>query len=42
MNQIRNMIWDAWVKNLMTFDESIERNQPKEQQVREGLDELFN
>ncbi len=34
-------IWDMWADNLAKYDEPIERNQPQ-QQVREGLDELFD
>jgi len=37
-------LWDIWEKNLMKYDESFmdERNQPKKQQERKGLDEIFD
>ena len=37
-------LWDIWEKNLMKYDEffMIERNQPKKQQERAGLDEIFD
>lgn len=35
-------IWDEWIENLGKYDEPLERNQPMAQQVREGLDELFD
>ena len=37
-------IWDIWEKNLMKYDEPfmIERNQPKIEQERAGLDEIFD
>ena len=37
-------IWDSWVQNLMKYDEPfmVERDQPKTQQEREGLDEIFD
>lgn len=36
-------IWDAWIENLMSFEDPFpfERDQGQ-QQVREGLDELFD
>ncbi len=36
--------WDAWERNLMKHDEPFmtSRNQPKIQQERAGLDELFD
>jgi len=37
-------LWDIWEKNLMKYDASFmsERNQPKKQQERAGLDEIFD
>ena len=37
-------LWDVWEKNLMKYDESFmnERSQPKKQQERAGLDEIFD
>lgn len=37
-------LWDIWEKNLMKYDEPFmtKRNQPKAQQEREGLDEIFD
>ncbi len=37
-------IWDVWEKNLKKYDSVFmtERNQPKSQQERTGLDELFD
>jgi antitoxin VapB len=37
-------IWDIWEKNLMKYGEPfmIERNQPKIEQKRAGLDEIFD
>lgn len=36
-------IWDAWERSLLQGGELLlaERNQPKEQQQREGFDDLF-
>ncbi len=36
-------IWDAWEKSLLKGGETLlaERNQPQEQQQREGFDDLF-
>lgn len=36
-------VWAVWERNLMKYDEpfSVERDQPEEQQHREGLDDLF-
>lgn len=36
-------VWDIWEQNLLHGRGEVfpERNQPKEQQQREGLDELF-
>lgn len=36
--------WDAWEKNLMKHDRPFlpERNQPENQQLRDGLDEIFD
>lgn len=37
-------IWDVWEGNLLKYDSPfmIERNQPKTQQQREGLDDVFD
>ncbi len=37
-------IWDAWERNLHKYDTPFmtERNQPKAQQHREGLDDVFD
>ncbi len=37
-------IWDIWEKNLMKYNDPFmtDRNQPKIQQERAGLDEIFN
>ncbi len=37
-------IWDIWKQNLMNYDEPLlaGRNQPKIQQERAGLDEIFD
>ncbi len=37
-------IWDVWEENLMKHKEPFmkERNQPKTQQHRDGLDEIFD
>ncbi|MEA3468694.1 MAG: type II toxin-antitoxin system VapB family antitoxin [Thermodesulfobacteriota bacterium] len=39
-----NTIWDTWEKNLKKYDTPFiaERNQPKSQQKRVGLDEIFD
>ena len=36
--------WDVWEKNLKKYNEPFmtERNQPEEQQKRDGLDEIFD
>ena len=37
-------IWDTWERNLQKYDSPFmaERNQPKSQQHREGLDDVFD
>jgi antitoxin VapB len=37
-------LWDIWEKNLMKYEEPFmtKRNQPKAQQERAGLDEIFD
>jgi len=37
-------VWDAWERNLLKYDTPFmqERNQPPEQQNREGLDDIFD
>ncbi len=37
-------IWDIWERNLQKHDSPfmVERNQPKSQQHREGLDDVFD
>jgi len=37
-------LWDIWEKNLMKYNEPFmtRRNQPKNQQRRAGLDEIFD
>ena len=37
-------VWDVWEANLRKYEEPfmVERNQPQDQQVREGLDEVFD
>lgn len=37
-------VWDVWERDLLRYDEPLmtERNQPREQQEREGLDALFD
>jgi len=37
-------IWDVWERNLQKYDTPFmaERNQPKIQQQREGLDDVFD
>ena len=37
-------VWDAWEKSLMASDAPFitDRNQPEDQQTRDGLDELFD
>jgi len=37
-------LWDIWEKNLMKYDEPFmnKRDQPKKQQERAGLDEIFD
>ncbi|WP_319523949.1 type II toxin-antitoxin system VapB family antitoxin [uncultured Desulfosarcina sp.] len=37
-------VWDAWERNLFKYDSPFmqERNQPNQQQKREGLDEIFD
>ncbi len=37
-------IWDIWEKNLKKYDTPFmtQRNQPKDQQERSGLDEIFD
>lgn len=39
-----NSVWDTWEKNLKKYDKPFmkERNQPQDQQKREGLDEVFD
>jgi antitoxin VapB len=39
-----NTVWDVWEKNLNKYDKPFmdERNQPKSQPEREGLNELFD
>ncbi len=43
MPKSKNSVWNTWEKNLAKYDNpiDIERNQPQ-QQVREGLDEIFD
>jgi len=38
-----NSLWDIWEQNLMKYEEPFiaKRNQPKNQQKRAGLDEIF-
>lgn len=42
--QKKGAIWDRWEKNLMKYEEPFMtcRNQPKQEQSREQLDELFD
>lgn len=37
-------LWDTWKKNLMKYNETFmqERNQPKTNQSRDGIDEIFD
>ena len=37
-------VWDVWERELLRYDEPlmVERDQPREQQEREGLDALFD
>ena len=37
-------VWDVWEKNLNKYDDDFmtERNQPESQQMRDGLNELFD
>jgi len=39
-----NSLWDIWEQNLMRYEEPflLKRNQPKHQQKRDGLDDLFD
>ena len=39
-----NTAWDVWEKNLKKYKKPFmsERNQPQEQQERDGLDEIFD
>ena len=39
-----NTVWDVWEKNLRKYKKPFmtERNQPVDQQIRDGLDEIFD
>jgi antitoxin VapB len=37
-------VWDVWERDILQYDEPLMevRDQPREQQAREGLDEIFD
>jgi antitoxin VapB len=37
-------VWDVWERDILQYDEPLmeARDQPREQQAREGLDEIFD
>lgn len=39
-----NTVWDVWERNLRKYKKPFmaKRNQPQSQQVREGMDEIFD
>jgi len=39
-----NTVWDVWEKNLRKYKKPFmtERNQPVDQQIRDGLNEIFD